>query len=237
MEEDSIKIAALAFAKAHKKTIAKNLTDPNVFVPEANPVVVFMAGSPGAGKTEASQQLIRILSKDSKNILRIDSDDIRPYIPGYTGTNSSLFQNATSIIVDRMQDLAISNKQSYIFDGTLTNEKRSRENITRCLKHGYEVHILYVYQDPLQAWEFVKARERKDGRNVPANAFVEQYFKARENVNSLKKDFGKALQIDLIVKNIDGTDFQYAANIPSVDTHITERYTREELCESIKNIL
>ncbi|MHB1943395.1 MAG: zeta toxin family protein [Acidiferrobacteraceae bacterium] len=39
--------------------MARRLTDHTLFVPEAHPVSVFMAGSPGAGKTEISDDRIR----------------------------------------------------------------------------------------------------------------------------------------------------------------------------------
>ena len=47
-EEKRIEQAALEYAKKHRIEIARRLTDPAIFVPEANPVSVFMAGSPGA---------------------------------------------------------------------------------------------------------------------------------------------------------------------------------------------
>ena len=77
-----------------------------------------------------------------------------------------------------MHDLAIQNSQSFIFDGTLSNFDRSKENIERSLQRKYkrDVYILYVYQDPIQAWKFVQERERKDGRSVPNDSFVEQYL-------------------------------------------------------------
>ncbi|HED05569.1 MAG TPA: Zeta toxin, partial [Ignavibacteria bacterium] len=170
------------------------------------------------------------------SILRIDPDDLRVEFIDYNGANSTLFQGATSIVADKMQDEALSQDQSYIFDGTLTNLIRARENIKRSLKHGRDVFIVYVYQDPLQAWKFVKAREAKDGRAIPLDVFIYKYFQARENVNILKRDFGKWVQVDVIVKNIDGTDFKYRENIDMVDSHIPEKYDREELKGLLSNI-
>ena len=48
-EQKKIQDEALAFAQKNKKEIAKNWTDPLRFIPEDDPVSVFMAGSPGAG--------------------------------------------------------------------------------------------------------------------------------------------------------------------------------------------
>ena len=53
-EELKIKTEANAFANKHKDEIAEEATNVNIFLPEVNPVSVFMAGSPGAGKTESS---------------------------------------------------------------------------------------------------------------------------------------------------------------------------------------
>lgn len=227
-KEKQIEERAIEYARSNKKNIAKKLTSIEQFVPDEIPVAVFMAGSPGAGKTESAKNLIMRFSKD-KNILHIDTDDLRAEFDDYNGTNSSLFQGATSIIADKMQDFALSQEQSYIFDGTLTNLERTKENINRNLKRKRKVFIVYVYQNPIQAWKFVKAREKRDGRNIPKDDFIDKYFKARENVNFLKKEYADRIQVDIVVKNIDGTDFKYRENIDIVDNYITEKYSKEEL--------
>jgi adenylylsulfate kinase-like enzyme len=228
-EEEKICEGAKEFAREHKKSIARELTDVSLFVPDEFPVSVFMAGSPGAGKTESSRNLIKAITSDAGRVLRIDPDDLRPRFPGYTGANSRLFMAATSIIADKIQDFALSNRQSFVFDGTLSNIARARENISRSLNKKRFVQILYVYQDPFQAWEFVKSREIKDGRNVPRDAFVEQYFTARRNVNILKEEFGDRIKVDVVIKNIDGTDFSYRENIDVIDNHVPEKYTEAYL--------
>ncbi len=232
MTDEEIKQRAHEFARKNKDDIAKSMTNILIYPPDDFPVSVFMAGSPGAGKTESSKNLITIL-KDNHPILRIDPDDLRPKFEEYSGNNSSLFIYSTSIIADRMQDYALSNKQSFVFDGTFSNLDRSRENIKRSLKKERFVQILYVYQEPLQAWNFVKAREIKDGRKVPKEAFIEQYFMARDNVNLLKKEFGGHIQVDLVTKNIDGTDLNYYKNIDKIDYSIPEKYTKAQLEEII----
>ena len=228
-EETHIESEAIAFANAHKKDIAVELTDILKFPADANPVSVFMAGSPGAGKTESSQNLIAKLTGGGHKVLRIDPDELRSRFETYTGANSHLFQGATSILAERMHDRVLKNKQSFVFDSTLSNLGKARENIQRSLKQKRLVQIIYVYQNPIQAWEFVKAREKRDGRHIPKERFIEQYFQARENVNILKTEFKKDLNIDLIVKNIDGTDFRYWENIDQIDRHVPERYDKATL--------
>ncbi len=235
--DERIEREAEEFARAHKKEIAREFTDTKRFPPDTTPVSVFMAGSPGAGKTESSIRLVERLSRDGHSVLRIDPDDLRERFSGYTGKNSSLFQTATSILVDKIQDFAIEQNQNYVFDGTLSNLRRARENIERSLNHGRIVQIIYVYQDPLQAWRFVQAREQRDGRAVPVESFIDQYFLARENVNLLKKEFENRIRVDLIVKNIDGTDVRYKENIDVVDRHIPERYNRDVLSRKLSGTL
>jgi UDP-N-acetylglucosamine kinase len=232
MNEEELRISnkAIEFARVNKKDIAKRLTNLKQFPSDEIPVSVFMAGSPGAGKTESAKNLIAKFSKD-KNILHIDPDNLREEFEDYNGANSSLFQAATSIIADKMQDFALKQKQSYVFDGTLANLERAKENIVRNLssKRSRKVFIVYVYQDPTQAWKFVVAREEKDGRVIPKQSFIDKYFAARENVNSLKKEYGDKIQVDIIVKNIDGTDFKYRENIDIVDNYVPEAYSISKL--------
>lgn len=228
-DENAVEERAKEFARKNKKSIAEEITNPEIYLPDEFPVSVFMAGSPGAGKTESSQNLIKKLTKDNHSVLRIDPDELRIRFPEYNGTNSSLFIGATSIVADKIHDCALKNKQSFVFDGTLSKLDISRKNIQRSLDKKRFVQIVYVYQEPLQAWNFVKAREIKDGRKVPKEAFIEGYFMARENVNRLKKEFGNKVKVDLIVKNIDGTDFNYRENVDVVDNYIPEKYTKDDL--------
>ena len=44
-----------------------------------------------------------------------------------------------------------------------------------------------------------------EGRKIPKDKFIDQYYQARDNVNCLKKEFGHLIQVDLLVKNIDGS--------------------------------
>ena len=231
MNSNELKIKGNAdtFANSHKNEIAKELTRIDIFLPDINPVSVFMAGSPGAGKTESSKNLIKKFSKDDHQILRIDPDELRSKIPGYTGDNSYLFHGAVSILVEKIHDLALKNNQSFVFDGTLSKIHIARKNIERSLSRGRFVQIFYVYQDPVQAWNFVQKRELIEGRRIEKEHFITQYFAARDSVNCLKKEFGEKVKVDLLVKNIDGTDQFYKENIDVIDNYIKEKYSIDTL--------
>lgn len=235
--QQAIVDAAIKYARENKKTIGKSLTDTAIYLPEKEPVSVFMAGSPGAGKTESSRALVAELEgrrKDGGKVLRIDPDDMRVHCPGYDGHNSQLFQGAVSIIVDKVLDLAHEQKQSFILDGTLANYGRALANIQRCLRKGRAVQILYVYQDPVMAWEFVLAREEEEGRGIPVESFIDQYFDAREVVNRLKRELGADIRVDLLLKPHDASTRVYQANIEQIDHFVPETYDRAGLEARLK---
>ena len=85
-EEGNLKQLAIEFAKKNKELIASELTDKLIYILDEKPISIFMAGSPGAGKTEYSKNLIEMQEKyKNHKVLRIDGDDLREKIPGYTG--------------------------------------------------------------------------------------------------------------------------------------------------------
>ena len=92
---DQVIDEAVRWAKANRKGFAKTVTLTEMFPGEKNPVAVFMAGSPGAGKTEASKALVSELG----SFLRIDPDEFRQAIPGYDGSNAWLMHRAVSYLV------------------------------------------------------------------------------------------------------------------------------------------
>lgn len=218
---------AMAHARNIRKAFARAFTDPNIYTPEANPVSVFMAGSPGAGKTEASIELVEKLA--GSGVLRIDPDDFRGEFREYNGRNSELFQGAISTLVNRVLDNAFDNKQSFVLDGTLTNYGAAHKNIDRSVKKGRTVQILYVYQKPEIAWDFVQQREALDGRRINPQTFIDQYFAAREVVNRLKAEFGVRVKVDLLLKNIDNGNRFAWFGVDNIDPYIPEQYTREYL--------
>ena len=140
-----------------------------------------------------------------------------------------MFQSAVSILVSAIHDSALKNRQSFILDGTLSKFKQAKLNIERSLKRDRQVQILYVRLNPERAWEFVQAREKREGRSIPPERFIDQYILARRIVNELKREFGAKIKVDLLFKEIDDADRIYADDIEDVDRHIPESHTRADL--------
>lgn len=218
---------AMTYARANRKGIARLLTDSSTFPQEAQPVSVFMAGSPGAGKTEASIELIN--SYPEWPIVRIDPDELRNEFPDYEGSNAWLFQSAVARIVDAVLDRVYAQDQSFVLDGTLSSYEVARKNVQRSMKHDRLVQILYVYQEPILAWGFVQAREATEGRRIQPEDFVRQYFAARQVVNRLKKEFGVLIRVDLLMKNSDNSHRFYRAGVDLIDSYIPECVDQEAL--------
>lgn len=223
--ELAIRQEATRWAKGRRKEFARDFTDIERFPGEQHPVAVFMAGSPGAGKTEASKALVAVLG----GFLRIDPDEFRHDIPGYEGSNSWLVQPAVSYLVEAVLDRAFKQKQSFLLDGTLSSLVVAQKNIQRCLDKDRAVQILYVYQEPHLAWEFVKARESLEGRRIPADRFVHQFFESRNVVEQLKETFLDAIKIDVLLKNTDGSPRKYHANVRDLKTVVPLRYSRAQV--------
>lgn len=147
--EQLMRDEAIYFARSNKKAIARRRTDKLLYPPEQDPVSVFMAGSPGAGKTEASIALVNLFADTA--ILRIDPDELRSEFTDYAGGNAWVFQSGVSILVEKILDCAFDQRQSFVLDGTLSNIDVARRNVERSLGRGRFVQILYVYQNPLLA--------------------------------------------------------------------------------------
>ncbi|MBB1368384.1 zeta toxin family protein [Pseudoalteromonas sp. SR44-5] len=233
MAPEELERQAISYAKSNRTRIARELTDKNQFPPDTRPVSVFMAGSPGAGKTEASKAFLEEIGAD--NVLRLDPDELRELIPGYTGDNSYLFHRAVSFIVERTLDHAFKNKQSFLLDGTLASYDVAKKNIERSIRKERQVLILFVYQKPELAWEFVEAREKLEGRRILADTFIDQFFASQEVIRELKLKFGSQIQVDLLVKNNKGKTRFYHDNVQAIEHHLDEKFTREDLQSLIES--
>lgn len=234
MADNDIREAAMEFAKKNKNRIAKELTDIAKYAPDSVPISVFMAGSPGAGKTEFSKNLIKILEDGKeRRVIRIDGDEIRTFIPGYTGNNSHLFQGAISLIVEKIHDYVLHQKQSFVFDSTFSKYDKSVQNINRSLVKGRPVFIFYIYQKPEVAWKFTQARENIEGRNIPKAAFIKEFLAAKDVIDKVSKDFGDKVAIFFVKKDFEKNTVENIVKINSagakIDDYIKEYYTEDTL--------
>jgi predicted ABC-type ATPase len=197
--------------------------------PTDTKMAVFMAGTPGSGKTEFAESLSELLV--TRPVI-IDADRYRVLFPGYNGTNSDEFQSAASLAVDKVFDHVVGHGYSFILDGTFSVGKAAM-NIKRCTRREYAVQIYFVYQDPVVAWGFAKKRELQEGRRVPKASFIDSYFKCRENVAAVKQIHGDQVTVNVVIKDYENKVVQIIDNVADVDNIGRKLYNRDELNKAL----
>lgn len=230
MANDDISKQAIIFIKNNKKLLIKKFAHDALCKWEVLPFSIFMAGSAGAGKTEFSKNFLR---KSNLKAIRIDADEIKDIIPQYNGGNASQIQGASALGVEYLYDYVLKGQKSMILDATFANYDKSYNNICRSLKKGRYVEIFYVYQDPLIAWKFTKAREKLEGRVVPVKIFIDSFFKSRENVGRIKKELGEQIRINIVVKNFEHTKEILHLNVKNIDNYLKSAYTVKSLTQKL----
>lgn len=229
-DQEKVSQRAIDWVKTNISLLIDKFANDVIFPSQDNPISVFMAGSPGAGKTEFSKSLLESFKSGKEGIaVRIDPDDIRNLLPEYDGKNSFIFQGATSIAVDKLYDYVLKKNKNFILDSTFSHFEKSYINVKRSIDKDRPIRIHYIYQDPFIAWEFTKKREALEGRNIPKEAFIDQFFAARDVVNKIKDIFKDRIEVDLVIKDYKANTEKIELNISRIDNYIKIRNTREEL--------
>ena len=223
---------AKEFIKKNKRLLFEKFASDKIYKPNENPISLFMAGSPGAGKTEYSK---RFIERFDSNIVRIDADEIREIIPQYNGANSDVVQGAASIAVDILYSHALKNKYNLLLDGTFAKFNIVYRNVERSVNKNREVAIHYIYQDPLVAWGFTKKRERLEGRKVPKKVFIKSFFNAKNNVVKIKSIFKDKIKVYLIIKDYSNNIKESYLDV-HIDSYLKIKYSEKRLNEILKDI-
>lgn len=237
MDEGDVENQAIQFIKQHKKELCEQFASIKTFPPIANPSAYFMAGSPGAGKTEFSKSFIKELEakQPDRKIVRIDADEVRDFIPFYDKSNANKIQRAAALGVEKIFDQVLDFNQDFLLDATFADYGKAYSNIARSLRHGRAVGILYLYQDPIIAWDFTKKREILEGRNIPKEVFINAFFAAKDNVNKIKEEFGEKVELWLIIKNLEQGVEKTFFNVDNVDSYLQIKYNLQSLEEELNN--
>ncbi|MCK5212143.1 zeta toxin family protein [Candidatus Parcubacteria bacterium] len=106
----------------------------------------------------------------------------------------------------------------------------------RAISRDREVDVYYIYQNPVIAWEFTLKREKIENRKITLDVFVEDFFKAKENVNEVKHIFKKKVNIHLIKKDYNNGIEKYWINIDKIDNYIKFVYTQDSLYNTLREI-
>ncbi|WP_104747895.1 zeta toxin family protein [Helicobacter cetorum] len=223
LTDEKIKEEALEYVKNNKQGII----DFFIKHKSMNQIAYFMAGGPGAGKSEAS---LSLLTEHKIDI--IEADAIRKILPHYNGKNASLFQKASSKGVEYLFTEALKNHYGFIMDGNFAHLEIQKSNVSRTLKKGYEVKILYIYRHLETAKEYTRIREDKEGRRVEEDTFYAKFLQSLEVANKIKEFYPI---VSLNFYNVsENKSFE---NIESLDKIIDDNPKIQKDIQTAKNFL
>lgn len=236
-EEKQIEQEAVRWIRrvANKRLIVEQFASPDTYKASESSIIIFTAGSPGAGKTE----FIKAFRKPMERLFDvqlavIDPDAVRDLLPGYTGSNSYLFQRPVSIAVDDLFRHVLKQQQSAFVDGTLSDYERAHQNVQAVIDRYGIVMVCYVFQHVAIAWRFTQLREAVEGRNIQKADFINKFLGAKETVNRLKSDFGDNLILHVILKDYKDTEQNKAVaevfdNVASIEQCLDFDYTKDSI--------
>lgn len=233
----SLKEAAVRWARENKSDVAQSVIGSLDAKPTELPSAIFMAGLPGAGKTELAHGLMKMTSS---KVVFLDMDELAQKIPNYQAECADEFRAGATILLERLFDVVIAKKLDFILDGTFSGAK-ALTNIERTLKRGYSVKILYVVQEPEAAWNFTLAREKVEHRAIDLDGFVETYYKVRNNLQGLDKmlqEYEDVLSIDLLLKDNQNKlkDWRMDIELDEIDEFVPIEYNKEILRGKLEKV-
>lgn len=265
-EQKKLQKEAVLYIRANKNRLIKE------FVLDKKPLrinfmTIFMAGSPGSGKTEFSKSYLPFLFKQivdkkllkevellglEKNaftelFVRLDVDEIREFLPQYRKSDSRTKQKGNAEVVQKaagegleiLREYCFDNNIPFLNDGTFANYDTMLKVVKKSIEEGRSVIIFYLYMDPLAAWNFTKAREHLEGRNIVKEKFIDQYFQSRTNIIRIKDKFKDKVTIHCVLKSIENTVIQQEFSVEDVndffnsyvDRGLIKEYTKQDLLQ------
>lgn len=214
------------WVKNHKKEFTNRFIRESGAIPNPKePVCVFMAGLPGAGKTEYTKTII---DGFHMAVIRIDMDEIATMIDSYTPEKADLFREGATSLQNDIYEKSRKNYYPFIMDGTLSN-KKTLKSIKTTLNKGYTVKVAYVKQDPIVAWRNTKEREKIEHRSIDQNGFIDSYANTINNLRDIK--MMGSVMIDIIIKNEKNMTVEKIVNATDAefDKHVKIEYNNSEL--------
>lgn len=217
-----------AWARKHKKRIAREFIRKTDFVVSGELAGIFTAGLPGVGKTEFTVELLKDIANKP---VRIDMDEIATLIEGYKPKIANKFRAGATIILEKIYDLVVNERLDFVFDGTFAHTK-AIQNLQRAINHGYKVKIYYIHQDPVVAWQFTKDRELVEHRSIERQGFIDSYVSLQENLHVLCDKY-KSVTISVIIKDSENKVGERREDARDLFASIPKFLTDEEIANAI----
>lgn len=219
------------WVRSHRKEFVRRLISNSGAVRSNNPAAIFMAGLPGAGKTEFTKSWIE---NSGLKVVRLDMDEIASQIDTYSPRKADKFRRAASALLSRTYDKVVKDKYDFIMDGTFGGAS-AIQNIERAVKHGYHVKVIYIYQEPKLAWEYTVAREKVEHRAIEIDGFLEAYYRTLDNLKKLDVLSLEGVSINLVVKDAQNRIAKTydSISMKDIDHYVNIEYNKDNLRKSI----
>lgn len=175
------------------------VADLLVGTPSKDPIVVFVAGQPGAGKSRVQAAMRKRLRPVT--VVEIDADDMRSYHPAYERlaladdrTAAALTHPTAQLWVHMAVDHVITQRLNAVVAATFSSSQRVAEKITRFREAGYRVEVAYLAVDDCRSRLSVLARYQQQratygyGRYVPPEVQAEAYTSLLSTAELIERD-------------------------------------------------
>lgn len=187
------------------------------------PITILMAGCTGAGKSEFSRMFLKISNElNINNYVLVDPDEFYKIIRNKFNIKLDCRAELNLFCVNLMEkliSLALNQKFNILIDSSFSNEK-SLINVKRSLKRKRIVKIFFILEKPELAWDYVKKREKIEGRKVSFDFFFKTYFGS----------------IKMIKKSLEMFENQIILNIYKKSQTNLKKFSKFELiCKNIKS--
>jgi len=129
----------------------------------------------------------------------------RPLVVFTAGGTSS---GKTTSVNDEDEIKHIFESAQIIFDTTLSHEQSSIDLIELALKADKDVHIIYVYRNPVIAFNSSLERAKRIGRPVPLDAFIKSHINAPQVLIYLVNEYQTEERVNFSFLNNSFTEGQ-----------------------------
>ena len=140
-----------------------------------------------------------------------------------------MFQQPIVIATNQIFNYVIKASKHVLLDGTFSHFDYAYQNVSKSLKKGRSVIIMYTYVDPYLAWKFTQAREVKEGRRITKAVFIETLFGSYDTVQRIQATFGNKVEVYVLIRDYSKGEKQSFYDADSIDKYVKIPYSREEL--------
>lgn len=161
--------------------------------PEGERTIYFMGGGPSTGKTTALKSGVTGIPAD---VLKIDTDDIKEFIPEYRewvewgiGSAASMTQDESKHITQLVSQALIENGGDFVYDTTGDgNYKGFAERLEGLRENGHRIVGHYMTNDLELALKLNEERFKQTGRKVPESNVSYIHQQVSRNIPQALRD-------------------------------------------------